>query len=456
MRLPCYYALCWAVVVSLLVPFLGLAQTPGEREIQFGPSGERSTLFDALGLTMPEFGGLRLGAFVVGSFSYNSGIQIVPEFAGGAPALADPGSTNFRFDKFGLGVSKVFAYWLSAGASFEIENHRDRHTHLISATATTRLGCPVGLACERFGAEEATTETKLDRFHVTAVAPLGNGLSLAIGRFDVPFGIERHDEPLILTATTSEVFRYGRPDMMTGFQTSYAFAPWLDVSAWVVNRWENEATGEEDFNDNNKDKSFGGRIGFTPFQRRELLNFGIGVFYGPEQDDVDSNKRWVIDFDVTWSPLPRFTMAGEFVYGREQNRAMRERGIPIAAPEEVLDVNWWGLYVLAYYEFYPWLGFAFRYGYFDDKDGGRTGVAQVLQSWTFVPVFHLSRLIPNLRPTGATYARTRVPIDWINLKLEYRLNLSNRTVFSNAEPNVAILDADKTNHQLQLQIVVNF
>jgi hypothetical protein len=228
------------------------------------------------------------------------------------------------------------------------------------------------------------------------------------------------------------------------------------VSAWVVNRWENEATGEEDFNDNNKDKSFGGRIGFTPFQRQELLNFGIGAFYGPEQDDVDSNKRWVIDLDVTWSPLPRFMMAGEFVYGGEQNRAMRERGIPIAAPAEVLDVNWWGLYVLAYYEFYPWLGFAFRYGYFDDKDGGRTGVAQVLQSWTFVPVFHLSRLIPNLRPTGATYARTRIPIDWINLKLEYRLNLSNRTVFSSAEPGVAILDADKTNHQLQLQIVVNF
>jgi hypothetical protein len=441
------------VVVSLLVPFLGLAQTPGEREIQLGPADERGTLLDALGLAKPELGGIRLAAFVVGSFSYNSHIQMVPEFAGGAPALADSGATNFRFDKFGLSVSRVFASWLSAGASFEIENHRDRHTHGFDPA----FGCPGAGPCEeRFGTEEAEIETNLDRFHVTAIAPLGNGLALSIGRFDVPFGIERHDEPLILTATTSEVFRFGRPERMTGLQVSYPFAPWIDVSAWVVNRWENEATGEGDFNDNNRDKSFGGRIGFTPFPRQGLLNFGIGGFWGPEQDDLDSHKRWVIDVDVTWSPLPRLLVAGEFVYGGEQNREMRERGGPIAAPEEVRDVHWWGVYALVYYEFYRWLGFAFRYGFFDDMDGGRTGVAQQLQSWTFVPILHLSRLIPNLRPTGATYARTRVPIDWVNLKLEYRLNHSDRPVFSDAEPGVAILEADKTSHQVQLQLVVNF
>jgi hypothetical protein len=56
--------------------------------------------------------------------------------------------------------------------------------------------------------------------------------------------------------------------------------------------------------DDNRDKSYGGRIGFTPFPRQGLLNFGIGAFYGPEQDDVNSNKRWVLDF--TWTPMPRF------------------------------------------------------------------------------------------------------------------------------------------------------
>jgi hypothetical protein len=409
-----------------------------------------------MGLRAPDLAGLRFSAFVVGSFSYNSGLQMVPESAGGAAALADPGSSNFRFDKFGLSVAKTFAPWLSAGASMEVENHRDLHTHLIGPTAASRLGCPVGQACERFGAEEAETEINLDKFNLTGIAPLGNGLALSIGRFDVPFGIERHDEPLLLTATTSEVFRFGRPDRMTGFQTGYPFAPWLDVSAWIVNRWENEVTGEEDFNDNNRDKSYGGRIGFTPFARDRLLNVGIGGFFGPEQDDNNANKRWVLDFDFSWSPLPRLLLAGEIIYGGEDNRELRERGIPIASPEEVSGVHWWGTYVLAYYNLYEWLGFSFRYGYFDDIDGGRTGVKQVLQSWTFVPILHLSRLIPDLAPSGAAFPRTRVPIDWVNLKLEYRLNHSDRPVFSDAKPNEAIIEADKTSHQVQLQVVVNF
>jgi hypothetical protein len=445
-----YAAIAVFVLITLLV---ARAQTSQEREIQLQPTGERETPLELMGLQKPEIAGIRISGFLVGSFSYNSHIQMVPEFAGGTPALADPKSTNFRFDKFGLSLAKTFAPWLSASAAIEVESHRDRHTHGFDPA----FGCPgTGTCIERFGTEEAETEINLDKFNLTGIAPLGNGLSLAIGRFDVPFGIERHDEPLLLTATTSEVFRFGRPERMTGFQVSYPFAPWLDVSTWIVNRWESEATGEDDFNDNNRDKSFGGRIGLTPFPRQGLLNFGIGGFYGPEQDDVNSHKRWVLDFDFTWTPMPRLLFAGEIVYGGEDNRAFRRRGIPIEAPQEVKGVHWWGSYVLAHYDLYRWLGFSFRYGFFDDMDGGRTGVKQVLQSWTFVPILHLSQLIPDLRPTGATYVRTRHPIDWVDLKFEYRLNRSNKTVFSDAKPGVDILSADKTSHQVQLQVVVNF
>jgi hypothetical protein len=194
MRLICRCVLFCAVAVLLMIaPWVAMAQTAGEWEIQLQPTppapvGERESPLELLGLRKPELGGIRISAFVVGSFSYNSGLQMVPEFAGGAAALADPGSSNFRFDKFGLSVAKTFAPWLSAGGSFEVENHRDRHTHLIASTTPNRLGCPSGQACERFGAEEAETEINLDKFNITGIAPLGNGLSLAIGRFDVPFG----------------------------------------------------------------------------------------------------------------------------------------------------------------------------------------------------------------------------------------------------------------------------
>jgi hypothetical protein len=159
-----------------------MAQTGGEREIQLQPvqpTGDRESPLELLGLRKPEIGGIRISAFLVGSFSFNSDIQIVPEFAGDAPALADPGRTNFRFDKFGLSVARTFAPWLSASASIEVENHRDRHSHGFDPAS--------GPCIERFGSEEAETEINLDKFNLTAIAPIGNGLAFSIGRFDIPF-----------------------------------------------------------------------------------------------------------------------------------------------------------------------------------------------------------------------------------------------------------------------------
>src|SRR5262249_61279775 len=115
-------------------------------------------------------------------------------------------------------------------------------------------------ACERFGAETPSVEAPLDKFNLTVVAPIGNGLAISLARFDLPFGFERHDEILNLTATTSEVFQFGRPQRGTGFTLAYQFAPWLDAQAWAVNRGESE-TPPDPFDHANKDKSFGAPLG---------------------------------------------------------------------------------------------------------------------------------------------------------------------------------------------------
>jgi hypothetical protein len=427
-----------------------VAPRPGEREIQL----EREHPLEVLGLSKPDISGFRFSGFFSGSASFNSHIQMVPEFAGGGQALSDPRSLNFRFDKFSFGVAKTFASWLSAGAAVEVESHRDRHTH-----GGPTFGCPdpAAFCIERFGAEEAETEIELHRFNITGVVPLGNGLALSFGRFDTPFGIERHDPNLLLTATSAELFQFGRPNSMTGFQASYQFAPWLDLMAWAVNRWENETT-HDPFDDNNRAKSFGGRLGITPFAAGgQLLNIGLGGWWGEEQTDDTANPRWIVDLDVTWSPVPRLILAGEAVYGGESNVSFRRRGVPFAAPAVTgKDVNWWGLYALAHYDIYDWLGLTFRYGFFRDEDAARTGVEQSLQSFTVAPILHLSRLVPALRPLGITYPRTAHPLNWVDVKLEYRANHSNRPVFSDAAPNVPIFSADHWSHQLQLQFVVNY
>src|SRR5438309_636355 len=303
---------------------------------------------------------------------------------------------------------------------------------------------------------EPPTEVSLHRMNITGIAPLGNGLAISFGRFDTPYGYERHDAALNFTATTSELTRFGKPQSYTGFQVAYAFAPWLDVTGWIANQWENETT-ENGFQDNNSAKSFGGRVGVTPFQGDQWLNFGIGGWLGPERDEDTRHNRWIIDADVTWSPTPRLVFIGELVYGGEAKVSFRRRGIPYAgASVENRDVNWFALYALAHYDVTRWLGMTFRYGYFDDYQGWRTGVGQTLQSFTFTPAVHLSRLIPELRPLGVTYARTRMPLDWVDVRLEYRLDTSDKNVFSNAKPGIPVTSADKTAQQVTLQFVVNY
>src|ERR671936_99696 len=325
-----------AGAVAQAPPAPVLAQRPGEREINL----EREHPLEVLGLPKPELGGVRFSGFFVGSANYNSHIQMVPEFAGNIPVSSEPRSLDFRFDQFTFGAFKTFSPWLSAGASIEIERHGHRHSHGFDPA----FGCPgVGVCIERFGTEEIETEVSLHRFNITGIAPLGNGVDISFGRFDTPFGYERHDAALNLTATTSEVQRFGRPQSMTGFMAAYQVAPWLDATAWLVNRWENETT-EDPLEDNNRDKSFGGRVGFTPLRGEQLLNFGIGGWWGPERDDNTRDPRWIIDADITWSPMARLLVAGEFVYGGESGVSFRRRGVPFSAPTvNDRDVNWLGL-----------------------------------------------------------------------------------------------------------------
>jgi hypothetical protein len=122
----------------------------------------------------------------------------------------------------------------------------------------------------------------------------------------------------------------------------------------------------------------------------------------------------------------------------------------------VKDVRWRGFYVLGHHDLGAAWGVSLRYGILDDRDGGRTGVTQKLSSWTIQPVVHLSRLIRDLRPTSALYARTSHPIDLFDVKLEYRVNRSDRSVFSDQAPGQDVERPAKSSQELQLQLVWNF
>jgi hypothetical protein len=405
----------------------------------------------------------RITSFVVGSTNYSNRNQLVPEFAGSVPAPNLPGRVNFRFDKLAVGVVQRFTPWITATGVLTVESEAHMHSHGYNPT----FGCPgVGTqpCAERFGSETPANAVELDVLDVTAAIPIGNRPTIAIGRFHVPFGFERDDEPLLFTATTSEVFRYGRPQHMTGLMGGYSFAPWLNLAAWVVNRWESH-TNDDDFNDNNKFHSLGGRLGLTLSPTEHLFTVGIGGFWGHESSfnnttmsDGGNKARQVIAVDLSWTPVRRLFLTGEFVSGKDDSVTIRQRGAPIDGPSGVRNVEWKGAYLLGHYDIVDWCGLSVRFGVFDDPSGGRTGVNQTLSSVTLTPVFHLSRLNRDLGATGAVYERSRHPIERVDLRVEYRYNFSNRTAFAYA-PNAALdfqtQDVSKSGSQVIVMLVVN-
>ena len=423
---------------------------------------ERPVSFDKPSGAAKALGELEISGFAVGSASWNSHIQMVPEFAGGAIALAEPRQVNFRFDKVGVALSKRFGPTLSVSAAFEIESHKDKHSHLRTNPATQCVGVPV--PCESFGAETPATESTLDKLAVTWYP--WTSLGFSFGRFDVPFGIERHDEVLNMAATTSEIYHFAKPQNFTGLQAMWQVGPTFDVNVWIANRWESHTT-HEPFDDNNSAKSFGARIGFSPARRDELLNFGVGAWYGAERDNpagspnaadlgLNGPKRTLLDLDATWSPSSQTAYVAEIVWGTEENVSFRARGWPISQPAaNNIDPKWFGAQVMGHWEMNRWFGFTGRLGYLDDQDGWRTGVEQKLWSATLVGTVHLSALAGKA-PLPVTYPRTQVRIHDVDLKMEYRYNRSNVSVFSDAPPPFADTDPKKSSHQIQMQVAINF
>lgn len=90
-----------------------------------------------------------------------------------------------------------------------------------------------------------------------------------------------------------------------------------------------------------------------------------------------------------------------------------------------------------------------HYSFFDDQDGRRTGIEQTLHSLTIAPTLHLTNLLSHLRFVS-TVPRSNHPIHWVDLRLEYRLDISDEDVFVNGD------DLDDHGQRFTVQVVANF
>jgi len=220
--------------------------------------------------------------------------------------------------------------------------------------------------------EQAYMDIHLDPFTLTA------------GKFNAPIGFELLDKPDMYQATHAMVFNFGIPTNLTGVMASGSFGI-IDVSLYVVNGWDL-------LEDNNKDKTFGTRVGFNII---DGINLGLSFIGGKEKDvegllrglsGDDQKTLAVFDADFTLDLLEHLVVGAELNFGSYEGQSVTNPGT---------DAEWSAYLVTAHYEFTNWFGLTLRLDGFDDQDGARLGSkkAETRTAFTVAPQFEIAEAL---------------------------------------------------------------
>lgn len=208
-----------------------------------------------------------------------------------------------------------------------------------------------------------------------------------LGKFNAPIGFENIDPDKRYQFSNSMVFYYGAPINLTGAMISGGTGI-VDVALYVANGWDSNQ-------DNNEEKTFGGRVGVTP---AEGVNFGVSYITGDESVDssssgsgyrsvnavassADPKSLSALDLDLTITAIHHLIIGAEFNRGKFEKMSSVKPGD---------DAEWTAWLVMANYHFHDRASMTVRYDVFDDEGGARlgSGVAEERSAITLAPTYY--------------------------------------------------------------------
>lgn len=216
----------------------------------------------------------------------------------------------------------------------------------------------------------ATEHFDLTEAYLDYIFDIGKGVLIRFGKFVTYHGaevIEAIDNP---NFSRSLLFNYAIPFTHTGLMVGYPVSEKLNVNFYLVNGWDNTE-------DNNKSKTFGLNMGFTP---SDTISFTTNLMYGPEQNNNNSDNRFLIDIITNIKLSKQLSLIINADYGNE-------KGIDPNGK----DADWKGISGILKYDFNDKFGIALRGEYFKDTDGVRTGIPQEVKEITITPEIRLSQ-----------------------------------------------------------------
>jgi hypothetical protein len=103
-------------------------------------------------------------------------------------------------------------------------------------------------------------------------------VTIVAGKFDTVFGAEVAQSQLNMNYTRGFLYNLAQPFFHTGLRVDVQASEKLAFKVLAVNGWNNTL-------DNNRGKTFGGQVSYTPIDE---ATFSVGYLGGPEENDVST------------------------------------------------------------------------------------------------------------------------------------------------------------------------
>lgn len=198
----------------------------------------------------------------------------------------------------------------------------------------------------------------IQQAYISYLAPVGRGLSFDIGKFVTQHGAEVIEAKDNWNYSRSLLFAWAIPYYHMGIRVGYAPNDIVTLGATVNNGWNNVT-------DNNSQKTYGLQAIVKPVAAVSIVQ---NYMAGPEQTGNTDDWRHLVDTTVTYTVNGRFSVMGNYDYGRD--RSARE------------SVTWQGIGLYAKAQVNPYFALIPRWEYYNDEDGFTTGTTQDVQEFT--------------------------------------------------------------------------
>jgi hypothetical protein len=159
-----------------------------------------------------------------------------------------------------------------------------------------------------YGTTPYNTLSILQQAYLTAVLPVGSGLTVDVGKFVTHMGYEVIESKDNWNYSRSFMFAYAIPYYHTGARVSYTFSSTFSAAVHFVNGWNS-------YIDNNRSTSLGLMLNYALTPSTDIIFNGMDGFERPF--NTPYGKRDVADFIVTQTVNDMLSLGLNADYGQE-------------------------------------------------------------------------------------------------------------------------------------------